>query len=385
MALSRIKTWGAEVLTFSDLNAEFNNILNNPISLISPFTGNVDGDGFSILDLGALIVGRSASLVTAGAAHPAQFLGTSAATTGEVHGMFAADAVGSEISFAKSRNASIGSHTIVVSGDDLGSITAYGSNGTTFDPAAQILFEVGGTPGASADMPGQIVFKVTPNASATLATAVTISQDKSVAFAGAITAITGGNLTYDNTTLSVTTSSGVSTTFNATNSAIGPAAIGATGGGVTVATLVLANSHASGDNIWTQFYEIGNLKGSIDYNRGGNAVRYNTSSDAELKNIIGDATTDKSLSILRDCRPREFAWKNDPTQKKQIGFIAQELYEVYKGAVVPGRGEPGDEDYSPWMMDKTAFVNHLVIGWQEHERQIAELRALVASLEAKLQ
>ena len=35
MALARVKTWAAEVLTYSDLNAEFNNILNNPTSLIS--------------------------------------------------------------------------------------------------------------------------------------------------------------------------------------------------------------------------------------------------------------------------------------------------------------------------------------------------------------
>ena len=46
MSLSRVKTWiAAEVLTASDLNSEFNNILNNPVSLISPLTGAVDLDG----------------------------------------------------------------------------------------------------------------------------------------------------------------------------------------------------------------------------------------------------------------------------------------------------------------------------------------------------
>ena len=43
MAQSRVKTWSsAEVLTASDLNAEFNNILNNALSLISPLTGTLD-------------------------------------------------------------------------------------------------------------------------------------------------------------------------------------------------------------------------------------------------------------------------------------------------------------------------------------------------------
>lgn len=50
MALARIKTWTAEVLTYSDLNAEFNNILNNGAgSLSSPRTANFDLDGYSIL------------------------------------------------------------------------------------------------------------------------------------------------------------------------------------------------------------------------------------------------------------------------------------------------------------------------------------------------
>lgn len=47
MALSRVKNWvAAEVLTASDLNAEFNNILNNAISLISPLTANLNFNNF---------------------------------------------------------------------------------------------------------------------------------------------------------------------------------------------------------------------------------------------------------------------------------------------------------------------------------------------------
>jgi len=46
LALSRIKTWIAgEVLTASDLNAEYNNLLNNALTLISPLTGPLDIDG----------------------------------------------------------------------------------------------------------------------------------------------------------------------------------------------------------------------------------------------------------------------------------------------------------------------------------------------------
>jgi hypothetical protein len=48
MALSRVKSWAdGEVLTASDLNAEFNNILNNASSLISPLSGALDWDGYA--------------------------------------------------------------------------------------------------------------------------------------------------------------------------------------------------------------------------------------------------------------------------------------------------------------------------------------------------
>lgn len=51
MSLSRIKSWVAgEQLTASDLNSEFNNILEHPASLISPLDGNVDADGKTITD-----------------------------------------------------------------------------------------------------------------------------------------------------------------------------------------------------------------------------------------------------------------------------------------------------------------------------------------------
>lgn len=49
MALARIKTWISEILTAADLNAEFNNILNNATSLISPATAAWDMDGKELI------------------------------------------------------------------------------------------------------------------------------------------------------------------------------------------------------------------------------------------------------------------------------------------------------------------------------------------------
>jgi len=51
MALARIKIWGVEVLTDTDLNAEFNNILNNALNLISPLTGDLDANSNNLLNV----------------------------------------------------------------------------------------------------------------------------------------------------------------------------------------------------------------------------------------------------------------------------------------------------------------------------------------------
>lgn len=41
MAISRVKVWGVEVLTHTDLNAEINNIIDNILAALSPLTGNL--------------------------------------------------------------------------------------------------------------------------------------------------------------------------------------------------------------------------------------------------------------------------------------------------------------------------------------------------------
>lgn len=194
--------------------------------------------------------------------------------------------------------------------------------------------------------------------------------------------------------------------------------------GVGSEVLLLWNDATSGNNLFQEFGTENSIviRGSIDYNRGAGLVRYNTSSDATLKNIIGDSDGAKSVEILNSTRIREFAWKDDPAQKPQIGVIAQELYETYKGAVSVGGNneetipavteqrlvseavldENGNEieaavyetveveperketKYRPWGVDKTAFTFHLVAGWQAHEKLIKQQAETIAALEARI-
>jgi hypothetical protein len=81
---------------------------------------------------------------------------------------FAASTSGPTYYFDKSRNATVGSNTIVQSGDTLGRLLWRGANGTGYTTAAEITAEVDGTPGASNDMPGRILFLTTPDGSGTL-------------------------------------------------------------------------------------------------------------------------------------------------------------------------------------------------------------------------
>jgi hypothetical protein len=60
----------------------------------------------------------------------------------------------------RSRNGTVGSHTVVSNGDILGGIQFNGSDGDSFETAAWIKAEVDGTPG-NGDMPGRLVFSTT--------------------------------------------------------------------------------------------------------------------------------------------------------------------------------------------------------------------------------
>ena len=74
---------------------------------------------------------------------------------------FSDNGFGPNFYLVKSRNGSIGGNTIVTSGDNLGNINWLGANGTGFIDAASIKAEVDGSPGASNDMPGRLVFSTT--------------------------------------------------------------------------------------------------------------------------------------------------------------------------------------------------------------------------------
>jgi hypothetical protein len=81
---------------------------------------------------------------------------------------------------------------IVASGDDILKITAYGADGVTYSPAAQILLESGGSPGAD-DMPGQIRLLVSADGGETLTEGFKLASTTVATFASDVV-VTSGDL-----------------------------------------------------------------------------------------------------------------------------------------------------------------------------------------------
>ena len=116
-----------------------------------------------------------------------QVLGTAAADSSMLLASFntTATTAGSPIlAFAKGGHGTIGSHTVVTDGEELGNIIAFGDDGSDLEtPAASIQFEVDGTPGG-ADMPGRIIFNTTADDATALTEALRLDSAQNATFAG---------------------------------------------------------------------------------------------------------------------------------------------------------------------------------------------------------
>lgn len=142
--------------------------------------------------------------------------------------------------------------------------------------------------------------------------------------------------------------------------------------------LALVNRATSGDNVFAQFAtETGiTIRGSIDYNRGGGAVRFNTTSDEQVKmnrRAIGAAA---ALAVVDGIDAEEWDWDPRYALGAGRGFVAQKVHALAPEAVSPGSTDAkfGDEGYRMWAMDASKLVPYLWIA-------VKDLRVRVAALE----
>ena len=144
-----------------------------------------------------------------------QVLGTGQVDGSLMLGVFSttATAAGAPlIAMVKGGNATIGSHTVVTDGEELGNIIAYGDDGTDLEAvAAQIQFEVDGTPGTG-DMPGRIILATTADGAEVATERVRIDSAGLVTVTGELSI--SGSALFDSTP-SDETVSGITATFTA--------------------------------------------------------------------------------------------------------------------------------------------------------------------------
>jgi len=89
------------------------------------------------------------------------------------------------LNIGRSNSNTLGTNTLVSSGDALGHITFYGADGTDFNQAASITGACDGTPSGGTDMPGRLVFSTSPDGSATPSERLRIDKTGAWGIAGA--------------------------------------------------------------------------------------------------------------------------------------------------------------------------------------------------------
>jgi hypothetical protein len=143
------------------------------------------------------------------------------------------------------------------------------------------------------------------------------------------------------------------------------------------------NSATSGNNQFIEFLTETSItaRGSIDYNRAGNAVRYNTTSDQRIKKNIVDAPS--AIDLINSVKIRSFDWKETGFHV-DYGVIAQELNEVAPDAVSIGEDDEDGTIKRLWGVDTSVLVPALVKTVQEQQAIIEQLKATTTSQQTKI-
>ena len=113
----------------------------------------------------------------------------------------------------------------------------------------------------------------------------------------------------------------------------------------------------------------GAIVGSISVT--SSATTYNTSSDARLKDVTGEA---RGLEVINELNPVSYNWKADG--KADEGLIAQEVQEI-----VPNAVSGSEEEH--YQMDYSKLVVHLVKAVKEQQTQIEALQSEINLLKGE--
>jgi hypothetical protein len=282
--------------------------------------------------------------------------------------------MGPYLYLCRSGTATVGSNTLVSNGDNLGTISFAGADGTDVRTrGAAIYCEVDGTPGAN-DMPGRLVFSTTAdgassptermridNAGKMLVGATSIPISTTTSYFVDTRAFVNGDTFTDqcaavmaNGSASGSNNSGASTCYLARYSTAASLNPGALFKGYQDTTIV------------------------IKINNNGNITNSNNSygslSDAKLKENIVDASS--QWVDIKSLRVRNYSFKPETGQQthRQIGLIAQEVEEVSPGLVT---------DFPDANNEITKTVNYSVL-YMKAVKALQEAMERIEQLEQRL-
>ena len=199
-------------------------------------------------------------------------------------------------------------------------------------------------------------------------TAPSGSANAAISFTQAMTLDASGNLLVGPTSVGV----GKTTIYSATNTQAAIDGRITASGDVGTRALFLSkfDNNSTTSQILVQFAmnNAATGQGQINAN-GANTAAFGSYSDARLKKNIVDLPS--QLSNILALRPREFDYIESEGGGHQIGFVAQEMQEIYPDAV--GERADGMLTITAWSKTEARLV-----------KAIQELAAKVQALEAKV-
>lgn len=136
-------------------------------ALLVEDSASPDSTPFVISNTGSAVIGRTAPvLISAGVQPNLQILGDTVPTSSLMQVRYNNDTSAPNIYLGHSRSTTIGSHTTVATGDNLGNLQFVGSDGTNFISSASVTGGAEGTISTGV-VPGRLIFS-TANSSGTL-------------------------------------------------------------------------------------------------------------------------------------------------------------------------------------------------------------------------
>ena len=144
-------------------------------------------------------------------------------------------------------------------------------------------------------------------------------------------------------------------------------------GNNTVEAIGVKNNNSGSFNVMMKFYTSAGAVGRIDWDNTGSAMGFVNLSDANLKQVTGEA---KGLELINKLNPVKYYFKDNDWESE--GLIAQEVEQVLEELDVPVKGvRKPNEDNEHYMLDYSVFTTNLI-------KAVQELSSKVEILEQKL-